>query len=39
MKLIIPITFFFIAVAAGSTVVFVNALKPTSTGVFVGFAV
>ena len=39
MKLIGPITFFFIAVAAGSTVLFVNALKPTSTGVFVGFAV
>jgi len=39
MKWIIPIAFFFIAVAAGSTVLFVSALKPTSTGVFVGFAV
>jgi predicted permease len=39
MKLIVPITFLIIAVAAGSTVVFVNALKPTSTGVFVGFTV
>lgn len=39
MKLIVPFAFFFIAVAAGSTVLFVSALKPTSTGVFVGFAV
>lgn len=39
MKLIVPIAFLVIAVAAGSTVLFVNALKPTTTGVFVGFAV
>ncbi len=39
MKLIVPITFLSIAVAACSTVLFVSALKPTSTGVFVGFAV
>jgi hypothetical protein len=38
MKWIIPIAFLFIAVAAGSTVLFVSALKPTSTGTFVGFA-
>jgi hypothetical protein len=39
MKWIIPIAFLFIAVATCSTLLFVSALKPTSTGVFVGFAV
>jgi hypothetical protein len=39
MKLIVPITFLFIALAACVTVLLVSALKPTSTGVFVGFAV
>jgi hypothetical protein len=39
MKLIVPIAFLFIAIAACSSVLFVSALTPTSTSVFLGFAV
>jgi hypothetical protein len=39
VKLMIPITFLLIAIAACTTVLFVSALKPTSTIVFVVFAV
>jgi len=39
MKWIVPITFLLIAVAACTTVLFVSALKPTSTGAFMFFAV
>jgi len=39
MKWIIPITFIVIAVAACTTVLFVSALKPTSSGAFLFFAV
>jgi hypothetical protein len=39
MRWIIPVTFFLIAVAVCTTVLFVDALKPTSTGAFVFFAV
>lgn len=39
MKWIAPITFVLIAVAACITVIFVKALKPTSTGAFLFFAV
>lgn len=39
MKLVAPITFILMAVAACTTIFFVSALKPTSTGAFVFFAV
>ena len=39
MKLIIPITFLLMAVAACTSVWFVSVLKPTSIGAFVFFAV
>jgi hypothetical protein len=39
MKWIAPITFILVAVAACTTIFFVSALKPTSTGAFVFFAV
>jgi len=39
MKLMIPITFLLMAIAASTTVWFVSALKPTSIGAFVFFAV
>lgn len=39
MKLMIPITFILMAIAACTTVWFVSALKPTSIGAFVFFCV
>ena len=39
MKWIAPTTFILMAVAACTTIFFVSALKPTSTGAFVFFAV
>lgn len=39
MRWIIPTTFLLIAVAACTTVLFVSALKPTSVGAFMFFAV
>ncbi len=39
MRWIVPITFFLIAIAACTTVLFVITLKPTSTGAFVFFTV
>ncbi|HEY8157210.1 MAG TPA: hypothetical protein VIF10_00775 [Methylobacter sp.] len=39
MKLMIPITFLLMAIAACTTVWFVSTLKPTSIGVFVFFDV
>lgn len=39
MKWIVPITFVLIAAAACTTVIFVKALKPTSGGAFLFFAV
>lgn len=39
MKLMIPITFLMIAIAACTTILFVSALKPTSIGAFVFVAV
>jgi hypothetical protein len=39
MKLMAPVTFILMAVAACTTVFFVSVLKPTSTGAFVFFAV
>jgi hypothetical protein len=39
MKLMAPFTFILIAVAACTTVFFVSALTPTSTGAFLFFAV
>jgi len=39
MKLMIPITFLLMSIAACTTVWFVSALKPTSIGAFVFFSV